>query len=86
METTITVNPTPKEMVELLWLMCDEDMAEMLAHLSDVSESEYYLMLQFLSVRKRCEERKAKNYNDKALSVFQTMFASAFKHAQLENN
>jgi len=86
METTITVKPTPKEMAELLWSMYDDEQAEMFAHLYDIAEGEHNLMMKFLSVRKQCEDRKAKNYNDRALSVFQTLFSSAYLHAQLENN
>lgn len=78
-KTSIKVEPTPREMAELLWRMYDTDQAEMLQHLYEIAGSEHDLMMQFLAVRKKCEER-----NDNSLAAFQALFSSAFVYAEIK--
>lgn len=69
----LEVEITPEQVGQLIWKMWDDEQAEMLNALYEAAGSEYALMMQFLSVRDKCKERK-----DKSLDCFQTMFASAF--------
>jgi len=84
METTITVKPTPREMAALLWEMYDDEQAEMFHHLEEIAGGEHPIMMQFLSVRSKCEDRKNADVYDNSLGVFQAMFSSAYRHAQLQ--
>lgn len=80
METKVEVNPTPKQMAELLWSMNSEDQAEMFHHLYNLADGDYYLMMQFMCTRDHCEERKKKDFGDNALDAFRAMFSSAYKY------
>ena len=81
MEKTINlkVNLSPKEVAEAIYFLDSEQQAEMFEHLHDVYQGDHYLMSQFLCTRDWCLRRDG--LHGKAMSAFQTMFASAFKYA-----
>ena len=72
---------TPKQVAEAIFNMDSIQQAEMFEHLHDVYESDHYLMTQFLCTRDWCMERGG--IHGKAMSAFQTMFASAFKYVRV---
>lgn len=69
------IKPTPEIVAKLIWAMSDDEQAAMLDDLYSIAGGEHMLMMQFLSCRKRCEER-----DDNSLVAFQAMFSSAFKY------
>ena len=80
MEAKVEINPTPKEVAELIWSMGSDEQAEMFKHLYDVAGSEHRLMMQFLFTRDECISR-----GDESLGAFQALFSSAFRYAQLDS-
>ena len=78
MKLSANIELTPKQVAEAISKLDSEEQAEMFEHLHDYYEGDHYLITQFLCTRYWCMSRGG--VHGKAMSAFQSMFASAYKY------